>query len=265
MLQKKIKKYLSKQIQENLVRSNINSLKKIKHINSYEESIYSDNYNNEKKYFLSAIDPKQKSSKSIGYKKLKKENQNKNFRIMKSKTSKMLDHLPYVNEKQKNKSENNKFQTGILNESINMYLNNKIGKEKYLKQKTVKFKNMNILNNINNNINYINYINNSNKDTNKRFKIRRHSALIEPISRNKKKKDNLLSTINFNIQENNQNLNNPDVFYSNYFNSILEGEIKGRKNTRNNIFFSPTIHEKYKKIHFKEKIPKKSLFIDKSL
>ena len=179
---------------------------------------------------------------------------------MKSNTSKLLDHLSIINEKQKNKK--NKFQSGILNEDINKHLNSKIGKENYSKQKTVKFKNMNILNNINNNINYINYINNSNRDLIKKYKARRHSAIIEPISKVKKKKDNLLSTINFNIMETNQNLNNPDVFYSNYFNSILEGEIIGKKKSRNSIFFSPTIHEKFKKNHLKEKTPKKTLFIN---
>ena len=41
---------------------------------------------------------------------------------------------------------------------------------------------------------------------------------------NKKKKDNLLSKINLNIQKTNQNLNNPDEFYSNYFHSLLGSE-----------------------------------------
>ena len=253
LLQKNIKKYLKEQIQENVNRSNKNSLKKIKHINSFEEST---NYNKDRKYSFNTLEPKKKSSKSIGYKKIK----NINCILMKSNTSKLLDHLSIINEKQKNKK--NKFQSGILNEDINKHLNSKIGKENYSKQKTVKFKNMNILNNINNNINYINYINNSNRDLIKKYKARRHSAIIEPISKVKKKKDNLLSTINFNIMETNQNLNNPDVFYSNYFNSILEGEIIGKKKSRNSIFFSPTIHEKLKKNHLKEKTPKKSLFIN---
>ena len=40
----------------------------------------------------------------------------------------------------------------------------------------------------------------------------------------KRKKDSLLSKINTNIEKTNQNLNNPDEFYSNYFQSLLEGE-----------------------------------------
>ncbi len=44
--------------------------------------------------------------------------------------------------------------------------------------------------------------------------------------KNENKKDILLSKINFNIQRTNQNLNNPEEFYSNYFNSILERKLK---------------------------------------
>ena len=54
--------------------------------------------------------------------------------------------------------------------------------------------------------------------------LNKMSSLMSPFSRPKKKKDNLLSKINFNIQKTNQNLNNPDLFYSNYFNSLLEGD-----------------------------------------
>jgi len=48
-----------------------------------------------------------------------------------------------------------------------------------------------------------------------------------------------LSLINFNIQKSNQNLNNPDEFYSNYFNFLLEGEIEknNQKNNNNNQSF----------------------------
>ena len=46
---------------------------------------------------------------------------------------------------------------------------------------------------------------------------------IYPNFFSKKKKGNLLSQINLNIEKTNQNLNNPDEFYSNYFISILGG------------------------------------------
>ena len=52
------------------------------------------------------------------------------------------------------------------------------------------------------------------------------------INKSKKKKDNLLSKINFNIQKTNENLNNPEEFYSNYFHSLLEGEIDRKNNIR---------------------------------
>ena len=45
----------------------------------------------------------------------------------------------------------------------------------------------------------------------------------------KKKKDNLLFQINLNIQKTNLNLNNPDEFYSNYFQSLLKTKKKNIK------------------------------------
>ena len=48
------------------------------------------------------------------------------------------------------------------------------------------------------------------------------------INKTKKKKDDLFSKINLNIQKTNENLNNPEEFYSNYFHSILEGDAFGK-------------------------------------
>ena len=57
------------------------------------------------------------------------------------------------------------------------------------------------------------------------------SALIINPEQNHKRKNSLLNKINLNIQKTNQNLNNPDEFYSNYFQSLLEVEkINIRKN-----------------------------------
>ena len=47
------------------------------------------------------------------------------------------------------------------------------------------------------------------------------SALIINPEQNHKRKNSLLNKINLNIRKTNQNLNNPDEFYSNYFQSIL--------------------------------------------
>ena len=56
---------------------------------------------------------------------------------------------------------------------------------------------------------------------------RRHSVLVSSnLSKVRKKKDNLLSLIDYNIQSINQKLNDPDGFYSNYFRNILKEEMK---------------------------------------
>ena len=56
---------------------------------------------------------------------------------------------------------------------------------------------------------------------------RRNSVIISSgLSKGRKKKDNLLSLIDYNIQRTNQKLNDPDGFYSNYFSSILKEEMK---------------------------------------
>ena len=121
---------------------------------------------------------------------------------------------------------------------------NKLGKKK-LGLNGLNFKNNNTnissatkIQNFNTNISNFN---NSSKDLQKKIaKKRRNSVVINfPNNKNNKKKDNLLSLINFNIQKSNQNLNNPDEFYSNYFNFLLEGEIEknNQKNNNNNQSF----------------------------
>ena len=71
----------------------------------------------------------------------------------------------------------------------------------------------------------------------KKFGAKRNtSSFIGPFLKPRKGKDNLLSQINFNIQKTNQNLNNPEEFYSNYFNSLLEGKINSNK--KSTIFYS---------------------------
>ena len=73
-------------------------------------------------------------------------------------------------------------------------------------------------------------LNNSSKELPKRIvRKRRNSLMVMNAPKNGKKKGNLLSLINFNIQKTNQKLNNPDQFYNNYFASILEGEIEKKK------------------------------------
>ena len=65
------------------------------------------------------------------------------------------------------------------------------------------------------------------KDIPRKGRVRRHSVLITSgISKVKKKKDDLLSLIDYNIQRTNQKLNDPEQFYSSYFNDILKEEMK---------------------------------------
>ena len=54
----------------------------------------------------------------------------------------------------------------------------------------------------------------------------KNTIMRSPYLFNKKKKQNLLSTINLNIEKNSQNINNPDAFYSSYFQSLLQIEKK---------------------------------------
>ena len=55
---------------------------------------------------------------------------------------------------------------------------------------------------------------------------RRNSVLIAShiYRRKRKKEDDLLSLIDYNIQRTNQKLNDPELFYNNYFSNILKEE-----------------------------------------
>ena len=66
-------------------------------------------------------------------------------------------------------------------------------------------------------------------------KKKRRASLIQaiPSIEAKKKKANILSRINFNIEKTNQNLNNPDEFYSSYFSSILLNEYNQKSINKN--------------------------------
>ena len=64
------------------------------------------------------------------------------------------------------------------------------------------------------------------KDIPRRLRMkRRNSVLISAgLNRGKRKKDNLLSLIDYNIQRTNQKLNDPEAFYNDYFHNILKKE-----------------------------------------
>ena len=68
------------------------------------------------------------------------------------------------------------------------------------------------------------------KELPRRSKIKRNSVLVRSISKiRRKKEDNLLNLIDYNIQRTNQKLNDPDAFYNNYFNNILKEEKEKNK------------------------------------
>ena len=76
---------------------------------------------------------------------------------------------------------------------------------------------------------------------------------LNSLIKSKKKKDDLLSKINLNIEQTNQNLNDPDKFYNNYFNDIL------RKSSKNNGLMNH-FSEKAKLKNEKEKARKDLFF-----
>ena len=78
------------------------------------------------------------------------------------------------------------------------------------------------------------------------------------IISNRKKKESLLSQINFNIQTTNQRLNNPNEFYSMYFQSLLKNDkrMENRDKKRNSASISRSSVDKKTKIE-KNKTSKK--------
>ena len=264
-LQTKLKNYLIDETAHFSRFKTNNSL--IKKTNSLAEPLKA---NKNKNLFQSQIKPNKRLNSSIVY-------NTKNFnamQLLKKKTKKIrrssstlsrrsktinsnyqnFDRTSsfYENTVAKNKKSTNKFQTGIGSELIgNTFLMNKLGKKKLgLSGQSLR--------NVNNNLSKLAHIssfnnlsnaNNSSQDLPKKFnRKRRNSLIIVNNNKNKKSKDNLLSLINLNIQKTNQNLNNPDEFYSNYFNFLLEGEIeknnqKGNINGQKSEFFTTSVME----------------------
>ena len=71
----------------------------------------------------------------------------------------------------------------------------------------------------------------SSKDLHKKLMTKKSFKNLSPFYKSKKKKEDLLLKIDLNIENTNQKLNNPEEFYSNYFNNILENQ---RKEINNN-------------------------------
>jgi len=64
-----------------------------------------------------------------------------------------------------------------------------------------------------------------------KFRMKRRNSIIvsSDISKSRKRKDNLLASIGNNIKASNQKLNDPELFYNNYFSHILKEEMKEKK------------------------------------
>ena len=236
-LQHKLKNYLLDQVlnmSDNGSNKNIYA-KKIKKLNSLGAPVQ---FGEVKKKFTNVSKKENKRCTSIEFKRSKPIKKPEPVPYHNSKTierkSKMLTHTSSINENMTPKKIQNKFQTGIGNQISNSLFSNKIGKKSKFTQNDAINKNTNKVNIINNNINYIN---NSIIEFQKKFGAKRNtSSFIGPFLKPRKGKDNLLSQINFNIQKTNQNLNIPEEFYSNYFNSLLEGKINSNK--KSTIFYS---------------------------
>ena len=157
-------------------------------------------------------------------------------------TSQKLNHSFSVKEKinSKSKKEKSKF-CGIENQFSTKFLSPK-NRKKSINQQDVFNKKLfntktisNNTNKINNNFNYSPTIDQS------KFKSKKNISIINPLMKPKKKKESLLSQINLNIEKTNQNLNNPDEFYSNYFSSLLK-----KTRSRKGFLFSHFMIEKSK-------------------
>ena len=86
----------------------------------------------------------------------------------------------------------------------------------------------------------------SSKDLNRRNFISKKNLLyLSPNLKLKKHQDNILSQIDLNIEKTNQNLNNPEEFYSNYFNYLLGGKKDNDNNdgSRYSGYFGPPTHK----------------------
>ena len=196
-------------------------------------------YNNLEYNFMNPIKLKKEDSSPEIYNTNKniKYNNNKDFNnlytIGTESFSKILNHSSTLGNLQRNKKDkiNQNIFPSLIESDFDDKLINKKRQKRRENQREISDKNANKINIINNNINYIN---NSIIDIQKKVKGKRQSAaILSPFIKSKKNKNNVISQINFNIQKTNQKLNNPDEFYSNYFNSIL----KNRQNKKRNTFF----------------------------
>ena len=166
-------------------------------------------------------------------------NRNKSSIMIHPNEDKASNNFTLENKRQisQNKVDNKKFETEFVNGSSrnSVKFNNRLAKKKHTQtyiRSSMNIKHMDINHHKSFNLHDDTLsVKNNNYETTKeiprRTKMkRRNSVLItNNFSRGKRKKeDNLLSLIDHNIQSTNQKLNEPEVFYNNYFNNILKEE-----------------------------------------
>ena len=130
---------------------------------------------------------------------------------------------------QKNKKNKIKFNNDIINNINNDILTNgkspKANKKEYFKRMSSSIGKETVT--LGSNLKLGN-------ETPHKKRLNKRSVIQGPQNNIKLKKNNdssmLLSQIDLNIEKTNQNLNNPNEFYSNYFNYLLEEKIIGKNN-----------------------------------
>ena len=246
-LQDKIKIFLLEEIHnssnqnynyKNIPTTNNNMIKDIKKMNTLGISTHNNNLIN----YFDSIKEKSIKPSNIKYNRNNKynnNNDNNNFNHNSTISFSKLIHRSSLHKM--DHLNRNHFST--LNENE---FDDKLYNKRHEKMKSNK-------NNNNNN-----YIKNRTIDIQKKLKGYKIAHILSPSMKSKRQKNNLLSQININIQKTNQKLNNPDEFYSNYFNSILGKKNKPNRNTvffeRNNIDLSNIQKEKINTISSFSKI-----------
>ena len=171
-----------------------------------------------------------------------------------------------LNSPKRGKMEYNKRCSSYIKRNNNSDIDDKLESELIRKKKHIQTKNNSSLNIIEikkyteANITSKSLKNHLSKDNDKTYNRNKNKTLLITNQDffKKKKKDNLLSKINSNIKKSNQNLNNPDEFYSNYFQKLLKRKKKnmGKEDKKrfsiiaDNIICSPK-NNKFKRVKTK--------------
>ena len=195
------------------------------HNSNIKKIISTDLYNNESTYsrFLTPINKKNSSLNldiSSGINKLGKKKVRKVSSVMFKKhetmnlKNKTLQRTLSVKENFAPKSNKHLDDINKNNENININAPKRKGNilKRQMSAKDLFYLNTNLAS--------------SSKDLHKKILTKKSIKNISPYFKTKKKKENLLLKIDLNIENTNQKLNNPEEFYSNYFNNILENQRK---------------------------------------